>query len=84
MDAAGSLSSGFFATPGLGIIDLEWTDPDETELADLLGYEMYRYTIDENSISSDTVQINGNLINEPLYTDFEVEPGQLAVEQILR
>ncbi|MDN4175945.1 hypothetical protein QWY28_23575, partial [Nocardioides sp. SOB77] len=45
VNAAGALSSGFAATPGLGKVQLEWQQPTAEEVSDLLGYEMYRYTV---------------------------------------
>ena len=43
--SAGSLSSEFMATPGLGKIDLEWNN-NEVDFDDFLGYNMYRATYD--------------------------------------
>jgi hypothetical protein len=43
IQSAGSASTGFNANPGLGEVSLEWTSPNESDLADVLGYNMYRY-----------------------------------------
>ncbi|MDC0096983.1 S8 family serine peptidase, partial [bacterium] len=45
LQSAGSASTGFFASGGLGKIDLEWMAPSAEELDDVLGYNMYRYQI---------------------------------------
>lgn len=74
VSAAGSMSNGFVATPGLGKVDLEWEDSD-SEIDDVLGYNLYRYTVNEEGIASDTIQINKRLIDETTFTDFDVLPG---------
>jgi len=76
VSAAGSMSTGFEATPGLGKVDLTWEAPAEVNLDDVLGYNMYRYTMKGDTLSSDTVMINKKLITEVKYTDYEVTPGQ--------
>lgn len=43
--AAGSMSTGLMATPGLGKVTLDW-ETDEEDFADLLGYNIYRWTND--------------------------------------
>jgi len=76
VQSAGSLSTGFEATPGLGKVDLEWEAP-EGYFDDLMGYNMYRYTYDAATETySDTVQINQALLIDPEYTDFDVVPGK--------
>ena len=71
IQAAGSLSIDFSATPGIGKVDLEWP-PANTE--DLLGYNMYRmYNLTDSTIS-DTTRINQELICDTLYTDYNVIP----------
>ncbi|RXQ92202.1 hypothetical protein EO244_11675 [Ancylomarina salipaludis] len=74
VSAAGSLADGFGATPGMGKVDLNWEVP-EGEVSDLLGYNMYRYTFVDEENTSDTLMINTQLLSEPDYTDFEVEPA---------
>jgi len=75
VQAAGSMSNGFEAIPGLGKVLLKWEKPDGY-FNDLLGYNMYRYTVTDAGISSDTVCINESLINDTIFTDFDVNPGQ--------
>jgi hypothetical protein len=71
IQAAGSASIEFIATPGIGKVDLEWP-PAGTE--DVLGYNLYRcYKVNDTTFS-DTLRINTNLITDTLYTDFDVIP----------
>lgn len=73
LQSAGSASAGFAATPGLGEITLEWDSPTETDLNDVLGYNMYRYTINEDGTETDAVKINSTLIPDVNYKDYNVE-----------
>ena len=74
VNGAGSLSDGFMATPGMGLVDLEWENPAEG-VDDLLGYNMYRYTFINDSTTTDTVLINNTLLTDTLFSDFGVEPN---------
>jgi len=74
VNGAGSLSTGFMATPGMGKVMLQWENPSEG-VSDLLGYNMYRYTYLNDTVTSDTILINPVLITDTLFTDFEVTPG---------
>ncbi len=76
VSAAGSLSEGFSAEAGLGRVNLTWENPEEN-FDDMLGYNMYRYTVDEAGEKSEPVQINRNLIepDETTLTDYDVVPG---------
>lgn len=74
VSAAGSMSAGFMAQAGLGKVYLEWNDQD-ANIADVLGYNMYRYTVDILGQPLDTIRINHELIDDTLYTDFDVTPG---------
>jgi subtilisin family serine protease len=84
LQSAGSASAGWFATPGLGKIDLEWVAPSSDVLDDVLGYNMYRYQIDVDGNESDVVKLNESLIIEDTddsttgvyFTDFDVEQEQ--------
>lgn len=76
VSAAGSMSTGFEATPGLGKVDLTWEAPAEVNLDDVLGYNMYRYTILDNTLFSDTTMINKKLVTDVKYTDYDVTPGK--------
>lgn len=73
--AAGSLSNEFMATPGLGKVELEWNN-NEVDFDDFLGYNMYRYrVIDTLGNHSDTLMLNTSLIQDTLFTDYNIEPG---------
>jgi len=84
LQSAGSASTGFFAAGGLGKIDLEWVAPSADELDDVLGYNMYRYQIDEDGNESDPEKLNETLIIEDTdesttgvyFTDYDVVEGQ--------
>jgi hypothetical protein len=84
LQSAGSASAGWFATPGLGQIDLEWVAPSSDVLDDVLGYNMYRYQLDVDGNESDVVKLNESLIIEDTddsttgvyFTDFDVEQEQ--------
>ena len=76
VSSAGSLSNEFMATPGLGKVELEWNN-NEVDFEDFLGYNMYRYTvIDTLGNHSDTLMLNTSLIQDTLFTDYDVLPGQ--------
>ena len=71
VQAAAAASIEFFATPGIGKVDLEWPT-SETE--DVLGYNMYRYYNLTDSTYSNHVMINNTLIIDTLYIDYAVIP----------
>jgi len=71
IQAAGAQSIEFYATPGIGKVDLEWP-PSPTE--DALGYNLYRFNNLTDSTFSDTVRINTELILDTIYTDYNVIP----------
>lgn len=73
IDAAGSASLDFMATPGLGKVALEWNHND---LEDGLGYNMYRMEHINDSTLTQPVIINSSLITDTLYTDFSVAPNK--------
>ena len=85
--SAGSLSNEFMATPGLGKVELEWNN-NEVDFEDFLGYNMYRYVYDsvwhydENWnwvhewMPIDTTLLNTSLIQDTVFTDYDVVPGQ--------
>lgn len=76
VQAAGSMSTGMLAEAGLGKVKLTW-ETDEEDFADLMGYNIYRFTKNELGESSDSIKINSNLIesSQTEYTDFDVTPG---------
>ena len=73
--AAGSMSTGFEATPGIGKVDLVWEN-DSTYFNDHLGWNMYRYQRNERGVNTDTLLVNNELITDTLFTDFDVVPGE--------
>jgi len=72
IQSAGSASTGFAATPGLGEISLDWNPPSDFELDDVLGYNMYRYVSDGEGGFTDPVKVNENLITDVTFKDFDV------------
>ncbi|MDC0497141.1 T9SS type A sorting domain-containing protein, partial [Flavobacteriaceae bacterium] len=85
VQSAGSASAGFFATPGLGKIALNWEAPSTDEIDDALGYNMYRYQVDADGMESTPVKLNETLIVEDnddsttgvYYSDFDVVEGEI-------
>ena len=75
IQAAGSMSLGFQATAGIGKIDLEWNN-QEMLVDDFLGFNMYRYKMDTSGNIYDSIQINTTLIQDTVFTDFNVVPGE--------
>ena len=74
--AAGSMSTGLMAEPGLGKVSLTW-ETDSADFEDLMGYNIYRFTIDGDTLISDTTMINTTLIEftDSAFTDYDVVPG---------
>ena len=93
VSSAGSMSSGFQATAGIGKIDLEWND-QEVNYEDFLGFNLYRFQYDSILIPAhydenwnyindttiwgptDTILLNKTLLQDTVYTDFDVVPGE--------
>lgn len=75
VQAAGSMSLGFQATAGIGKIDLEWNN-QEMLVDDFLGFNMYRYKMDTSGHIYDSIQLNTSLIQDTMFTDFNVVPGE--------
>lgn len=73
IDAAGSASTDFTATPGMGRVFLEWSYPEGVE--DVLGYNIYRFQHTTDTTFTAPLMINQTLVLDTLYTDFEVLPG---------
>ncbi|NQU84878.1 MAG: hypothetical protein HQ541_03885, partial [Mariniphaga sp.] len=71
IQVASSTSIQFLATPGIGKVYLEWPF-NYTE--DFLGYNMYRFTQIDSVTYSDTLVINSELIQDSVFTDFNVIP----------
>lgn len=76
VQAAGSMSTGMIAEPGLGKVTLTWETVDE-DFDDIMGYNIYRFTRDANDESSDTLRINDTMLEstEETYIDYDVVPG---------
>lgn len=74
IDAAGSASAEFQASPGLGKIVLEWNKPDG--INDLLGFNLYRFKNLTDTTFTSPELLNPSLLTDTLYTDFSVLPGK--------
>lgn len=77
VQAAGSLSTGFMGTAGLGKVSLTW-DNSKNHFSDFLGYNVYRYTMVNDSVPSEAIRINKTTLNDTTtcYTDYNVVPGK--------
>ena len=83
ISAAGSKSVGFVAEPGLGKVKLTWNAIDTVDVEDIMGYNVYRFTMDDQMIASDTLRVNEDLVmlddgiyeGELDFTDYNVTPG---------
>ena len=75
VQAAGAMSDGFMAEAALGRVNLEWENT-EKNFDDMLGLNMYRYEIDADGQTSDTICINKQLIEPAVtkITDYSVQP----------
>lgn len=73
---AGSMATGLMAEAGLGKVNLTW-ETDAEDFADMMGYNVYRYTINDKGEQSAEQKLNENLVEseETTYTDFDVVPG---------
>ncbi|MBD5337779.1 MAG: S8 family serine peptidase [Bacteroides sp.] len=74
VQSAGAMSTGFTAEAGVGKVKLTWENPEEN-FDDMLGYNMYRYTLDENEVASEPVKINETLLTEEELIDYDIVPG---------
>lgn len=83
VSAAGSKSLGFMAEAGLGRVKLTWEAIDTVDVEDVIGYNVYRYTMDDQQVASDTLHVNPELImlddgvfeGQLTFTDYNVTPG---------
>jgi hypothetical protein len=77
VQAAGSLATGFTATAGLGKVDLNWNN-EHNDITDAIGYNVYRYTMVNDSTTSDTIKVNDIIVDVDSvhYTDYNVVPGK--------
>ena len=85
LQAAGSLATGFAATPGMGRVELGWNN-ENNNFEDAMGFNVYRIYDYETTDSkgntvevSDTLRLNKQLldINTTEYIDYDVVPGEL-------
>ncbi len=74
VQSAGSMSAGFVAEAGVGRVNLSWESPEEY-FDDMLGYNLYRYTLDENFESGDTIRVNEDVLTTEAFTDYNITPG---------
>lgn len=76
VSAAGSMSTGMMAEAGLGKVSLTW-ETDEEDFEDLMGYNIYRFTMDEEGNSSDSMMVNKRIVEKENkeFTDYDVVPG---------
>lgn len=74
IQAASSLATAFSAIPGIGKVYLEW--PYEYT-SDFLGFNMYRFVRLSDTLNSDTLVLNQNLITDSAYTDYQVNPDSV-------
>ncbi|MBQ8226606.1 MAG: S8 family serine peptidase [Bacteroidaceae bacterium] len=74
--ATGSMATGLMAEAGLGKVSLTW-ETDEEDFEDLLGYNIYRYTLDTLGVSSDSIIVNPTVLEADAteYVDYDVVPG---------
>ena len=77
IQAAGSLSTGFMGEAGLGRVHLKW-DNTENNFDDFLGYNLYRYTMVNDSTKGEAYKINDYTLDDATtaYTDYNVTPGE--------
>lgn len=75
VQSAGSMATGFSAEAGMGKVNLTWNN-DENDFEDAMGFNVYRYTIDEAG-KADTIRVNDEIVDieTTAYTDYDVIPG---------
>ncbi len=90
--SSGSMSAGFQATPGIGKVDLEWNDQEVNyddflgfniyryQYDSVLTNRHYAsgtgYVYDTVWMPVDTIRLNQTLVQDTMYTDFDVVPGE--------
>ena len=90
--SSGSMSAGFQATPGIGKVDLEWNDQEVNyddflgfniyryQYDSLLTNRHYvsgtGYVYDTVWGPTDTIRLNQTLVQDTMFTDFNVVPGE--------
>lgn len=73
IQVAGSQSIDFLATPGIGKVTLEWPKSEET---DILGYNFYRFQMEDGIAAGDTLLLNDHLVTDTTFIDFAVIPDE--------
>ena len=89
--SAGSLSNEFMATPGLGKVELEWNNNEvdfedflgynmyrynyDSVLTNYHWQSGVGYVYDTVWMATDSIQLNTSLIQDTVFTDYNVEPG---------
>lgn len=92
VSSSGSMSAGFQATAGIGKVDLEWNDQEVNyedflgfnlyrfQYDSLLTNRHYvsgvGYVYDTVWGPTDTIRLNNTLIQDTVYTDYDVVPGE--------
>ena len=74
VQSAGSMSNGFMAEAGVGRVTLTWENPEDN-FDDMLGYNLYRYTLDDNYVAGDTIRLNEQLLDIEEFVDYDIVPG---------
>lgn len=76
VQSAGSMATGFSAEAGMGKINLTWNN-DENDFEDAMGFNVYRYTFDDQGNQADAIRINEEIVDieTTAYTDYDVTPG---------
>lgn len=90
--SSGSMSAGFQATAGIGKVDLEWNDQEvnyedflgfnmyryqyDSLLTNGHYDDNWNYVYDTIWGPTDTIRLNTTLIQDTLFTDFNVVPGE--------
>ena len=75
IQAAGSLASGFMATPGMGRVNLQWNN-ENNDFSDAMGFNIYRYIYhEEQQYAQDEY---GSMIWDDETNDWKMETVQVA------
>ncbi len=72
IETVNSLTNDFIASPGINKITLEWPKNDSLSI---LGYNLYRFQIDNNQIVTDTILLNPALLFDTIYVDDFLNSG---------
>lgn len=77
INAAGSMATGFAGEGKMGRVELTWNN-DENNFDDAMGFNIYRYQLDDEGNEVNNVCINKEIVDIETteYTDYDVTPGQ--------